>query len=454
MVEPGYLTATAAHALIRRGDLTCTQLLRKCCDRIQASEPQIQAWQYLDLTAAWSQAAAWDRKLDQTPALPPPLLGIPVALKDIFATTEMPTSWGMPFYRQRVVAPEATVVGRLKAAGAIILGKTVTTEMATAAPGPTRNPHHLKHTPGGSSSGSAAAVAAGMVPLAIGSQTMGSILRPAAYCGVLGFKSSFGLISRYGMMPVCRDLDHVGVFARSLDDIQRLVEVLSGPDGLDPDCRSPFQPAAQLPQTCRLRYFHNPYGPDLEPAAVERLAEVRTVLSLGQAPLPVEVLPAEFKAAWEQVQTLCACGLATNHAAVIEAHSNQCSAALKNWVRKGQQAPPLAYAQARQATMLYSTMLPSLFQDCDGIVTPVTTGAAPPGLADTGSPFFCSLWTLLGCPAINLPVGTTAEGLPLGCQLVGMPGQDAQLLATATRCWRVLRTTFGEIAAPNLPSAR
>ena len=165
-----------------------------------------------------------------------PLRGIPVAVKDIFSTADLPTTWGTSIYKDRYLAEDAAVVARLKAAGAIILGKTVTTEFATAAAGPTRNPHNLDHTPEGSSSGSAAAVADGMVPVAIGSQTMGSVLRPGAYCGIFGFKPSFGVISRHGMMPVSANLDHVGLFARDLDDLELLLGILASPDDRDPAC--------------------------------------------------------------------------------------------------------------------------------------------------------------------------------------------------------------------------
>ncbi|MEM9164119.1 MAG: amidase [Cyanobacteria bacterium P01_F01_bin.4] len=237
-----FLTAEKASLKIAQGQLTTVELLQACLRRIEDREPSIHAWQYLKLDQALQQAATWDkpdRTFGTTDRLtaPQPLSGIPIAVKDIFATVDMPTGWGTDIYRDRYLDHEAAVVTRLKQAGAIILGKTVTTELATAAAGPTTNPHNLTHTPGGSSSGSAAAVADGMVPLAIGSQTMGSILRPAAYCGIFGFKPSFGLISRDGMMPVSRDLDHVGVFARGLGDIQLLLDVLIGQDDRDPDCQ-------------------------------------------------------------------------------------------------------------------------------------------------------------------------------------------------------------------------
>ena len=225
----GYLTATAALAQMASGQLTATQLLQTCFKRIEQREPAIKAWTFLQTEAALQPALHQDTRSPHTLQTPPAmaqLQSIPVAVKDIFATVDMPTAWGMSIYAGRYLPTDAAIVARLKAAGAIILGKTVTTELATAASGPTRNPHNLAHTPGGSSSGSAAAVADGMVPVAIGSQTMGSVLRPAAYCGIFGFKPSFGRISRQGMMPVCDDLDHVGLVARSLEDIEHVFDIL------------------------------------------------------------------------------------------------------------------------------------------------------------------------------------------------------------------------------------
>ncbi|MEM6714823.1 MAG: amidase, partial [Cyanobacteria bacterium P01_C01_bin.147] len=212
-----FLTVSAAIAQVLEHQISVSEILNRSLQRIHARECEVKAWTFLAVEAAHQQMAIqaeYGRACSPADRLAQsPLLGIPVGIKDIFATVDMPTAWGLPLYRDRYLPTEATVVTRLKAAGAIILGKTVTTELATAAAGPTRNPHNLRHTPGGSSSGSAAAVADGMVPVAIGSQTMGSILRPAAYCGIFGFKPSFGRIDRHGMMPVSTDLDHVGIFA-------------------------------------------------------------------------------------------------------------------------------------------------------------------------------------------------------------------------------------------------
>lgn len=235
------LSATVLAQAIRTRRISCLEAVEACFEQIEQREQAVEAWQYLNPDQVIEQAIAGDRtRATGTPL--GPLHGIPVAVKDICATADMPTGWGTPIHAGQQLNYDAAVVARLRAAGAIIMGKTVSTEYALARAGKTRNPHHPNHTPGGSSSGSAAAVADRMVPLALGSQTGGSVLRPAAYCGVLGFKPSFGAISRFGVMPVCRDLDHVGVFARSLADIALLCSVLIGPDGRDPDCTGAGMP--------------------------------------------------------------------------------------------------------------------------------------------------------------------------------------------------------------------
>lgn len=463
--SPHSLSVTQAQAQIAAGNLSVNTLLEACLAQITQQEPHIQAWSHLAIASARQQASLSNLHSDsQAQVLP--LQGIPIAVKDIFATPDMPTSWGSPMYRGRILDHEATVVTRLKAAGAIIVGKTITTEFATAAPGPTRNPHHLDHTPGGSSSGSAAAVAAQMVPLAIGSQTLGSVLRPAAYCGIFGFKPSFGLISRYGMLSVCRDLDQVGFFARSLTDLPGLLAVLAGPDPLDPDCIhslsmdsrfNRFAPPRLAPPRLapprlappRLAYVLTADADQLEPVARDRLDRVATILIQAGATIDRVTLPPMFDPAWEIAQTLCAVSLATNHGDVISTHADHCSEGLKAWVNRGHSTAPLRYTQAHQQKTAYLPWLQTLFSQYDAILAPVTTGAAPRGLDNTGSPIFCSLWTLCGLPALNLPVGTNDVGLPLGCQLIGPPQQDHHLLQIAQWIWPYLSDSFGGLPYPS-----
>ncbi|MEO1591693.1 MAG: amidase [Cyanobacteria bacterium J06632_22] len=437
--------------------LSIQELLQACLQRISCREAKVQAWTYLDIDRAKKRADEWDQALTQhrRQCLEAyPLLGIPIAVKDIFATLGLPTEWGMEIYHDRYFDYEAAVVSNLKAAGAIVLGKTVTTALATATAGPTTNPHNRAHTPGGSSSGSAAAVADGMVPLAIGSQTMGSVVRPAAYCGVFGFKPSFGLISRYGMMPVSQALDHVGLFARSLDDIQRLFSVLAKSDLRDPDCQ--FTQRTVLAgnsighgnRPIRLGLVKTPYWEQAEDIVQTRVVQAAEVL--GQADIIVDLvtLPAEFDRAWYIVQTLCAYGLYQDHGALLTASSIPCPPLLERWLKRGRSISNSAYQEACQWRARYRQLLTSIFTQYDAVLTPSTTGPAPLGLDNTGSPIFCGLWTLCGVPALNLPIGYTADGLPLGCQLVGARYCDRHLLNIAEQCWQILKKVFGDIQIP------
>lgn len=445
-----YFTATVALSNIQAHEQLSSQLLETYLARLEQREPAVQAWASLVVTPARNQASLQDQLLNH-PSLDDllrehPLLGIPVGIKDIFATVDMPTAWGFPLYAGRYLSQEAAVVSRLRAAGAIVLGKTVTTELATAAAGPTCNPHNLNYSPGGSSSGSAAAVADGMVPIAIGSQTMGSILRPAAYCGIFGFKPSFGLISRAGMMSVSDVLDQVGFFASCLEDIRLVFDVLL-------DRKNPLKPLGDvsLPPSNRppqLAWIKTPDWHQVEPVAQMRLQQVVEVLSeAGAAIYPVE-LPTSCVDYWETVQTLCAYGLYQHHGGLLKHHPSLCSSSLRDWMQRGRSIAPSDYAEALRRQKQYRVSIDTLLQRFDAIVTPVTSGPAPLGRENTGSPRFCSLWTACGLPALNLPVGKNLDGLPVGCQLVGRYNQDHQLLQLAQRYWWAIQASFGGIQLP------
>ena len=431
------LTASAAIAQVLDRRISVSEILNSSLYRIHARESDVKAWTFLAVEAARQQVANQEQScrasslsdlLSQFP-----LLGIPVGIKDIFATVDMPTAWGMPLYRDRYLPTEATVVTRLKAAGAIILGKTVTTELATAAAGPTRNPHNLAHTPGGSSSGSAAAVADGMVPISIGSQTMGSILRPAAYCGIFGFKPSFGQISRQGVMPVSADLDHVGMFARCLDDIRLVFEVLI--DQGDTSCQDPEMRSPQSSRPPQIAWIKTPNWHLVEPIAQTRLQQMVDVLSQAGAHINAVDLPTDCADFWNTTQTLCAYGLYQHHGWLLANHESWCSPNLQAWLKRGQQVDLFAYTAALHQQEQYRANIDTIFNDFDAVLTPVTTGPAPQGLENTGSPLFCGLWTVCGLPAINIPIGQTPYGLPLGCQLVGRHNCDLQLMHIAEYFW-------------------
>jgi Asp-tRNA(Asn)/Glu-tRNA(Gln) amidotransferase A subunit family amidase len=322
----------------------------------------------------------------------------------------------------------------------------VTTELAVYHPGKTRNPHDPERTPGGSSSGSAAAVAAAMVPLAIGSQTNGSVIRPASYCGVFGFKPSHGLISRFGVLAQSRPLDHIGVFARTVEDLALIAEPLSGFDARDPDTRleAPprlFEVARQewaLPPDLAL--VKSPVWDQAEDDLKAAFAELAEALG----PRITEIdLPEAFKAAHGLHGMIMAVDLARSFAAEYERGRDQLSARLRGIIEDGRRALAIDYAQALGLVPALRDSLDPLFARYDMIVTPATTGQPPRGLESTGSPAFCTIWTLLGLPAVTLPLLTGAEGMPIGVQLVGRFGDDARVLRTA----RWLVTTIAGLDA-------
>jgi Asp-tRNA(Asn)/Glu-tRNA(Gln) amidotransferase A subunit family amidase len=431
--QHNWLSATDAARALRDGALSAEQLTEACLARIREAEPQVQAWQYLDPTHALAQARALDERRRQGEATGP-LHGLPVGIKDIMDTADMPTEDGTVLHAGRTPARDATVVAMLRAAGALILGKTVTTECATYSPGKTRNPHDPEHTPGGSSSGSAAAVAAGMVPLALGSQTNGSVIRPASYCGVYGFKPTHGLISRHGIMKLSRTLDHVGVFARTLEDVALVAEQLVGHDERDPDTRPrariPFcAVAAQEPPLPPLLAFVK--GPAWDRAEEEtRQAFSELVEELGDRVAEVE-LPASAQRVFDWHRTIMQAEMAANLDLEWERGREKLSESLRSQLARGRETTALDYQVALARIPLLVESFAEIFERYDAIVTPAAAGTAPRGLASTGDPAFCTLWTLLGTPALSLPLMKGSNGLPLGVQLIGPRHDDARLLRTA-----------------------
>jgi Asp-tRNA(Asn)/Glu-tRNA(Gln) amidotransferase A subunit family amidase len=428
-----WLSAGDAARAIRDGAITSEQLVEACLARIRESEPQVQAWQYLDPEHALAQARALD-ELHRAGKPPGALHGVPVGVKDIIDTADMPTEDGTVLHAGRTPARDATVVAMLRAAGAVILGKTVTTECAYYSPGKTRNPHNPEHTPGGSSSGSAASVAAGMVPLALGSQTNGSVIRPASFCGVYGFKPTHGLVPRHGILRLSRTLDHVGLFARSLDDVALLIEELQGHDERDPDTRPrariPFAAtAAQEPPLPPLLAFVK--GPVWERAAEDtRDAFDELVKELGDRVTEVE-LPQSAAAALDWHRTIMEAEMAANLDAEWEKGRDRLSEQLRGLMARGREVRALDYQKALARIPLLNEGFAEIFERFDAILTPAAPGTAPKGLGSTGDPAFCTLWTLLGTPALSLPLMQGENGLPLGVQLVGPRHGDARLLRTA-----------------------
>jgi Asp-tRNA(Asn)/Glu-tRNA(Gln) amidotransferase A subunit family amidase len=433
------LSLTQAAADIRDGRISSAELMADCLKRVDEVEATVRAWAFLDRDHAMAQADAADQHRKQGKALGP-LHGVPIGIKDIFDTADMPTELGSALWVGRTPRRDAAAVARLRVAGAVVMGKTVTAEYAYRQPGKTTNPHDPGRTPGGSSSGSAAAVAAGMVPAALGSQTNGSVIRPAAFCGVVGFKPTHGLIPRTGMLRLSRTLDHVGVFARLVEDVALLAETLAGFDEEDPDTRPLARPpllavaTSEPPLPPRLAFVRSPAWERAEPVTREAFAEL--VGAFGDAVAEIE-LGASFARAAEMHRTILGVEAAHNLRRDYEKGRDRLSAALRGLIERGRGHAAVDYAAAVSGIAALNDALDPLFDEFDAIVTPAAPGEAPRGLGSTGDPIFSTLWTYLGTPAVTLPLLQSPAGLPLGVQLVGRRGGDARLLRTAR--WLVER---------------
>ncbi len=428
-----WLSATDAARAIRDGAISSEELVEACLSRIREVDEAVQAWTFLDPEHALKQARALDAQRREGRALGA-LHGVPVGIKDIIDTEDMPTEDGTVLHAGRTPDRDAAVVAMLRAAGAVIMGKTVTTELATFAPGKTRNPYNPGHTPGGSSSGSAAAVAVGMVPLALGSQTNGSVIRPAAYCGVFGFKPTHGLVPRNGVLKLSRTLDHIGVFARTIEDIALASEQLVGCDERDPDprprARIPFVAvtAEEPPLPPTIGFVKTPLWESATEETREAFAEVAE--HLGDRVEEV-VLPDSALRALEWHRTIMEAEMAANLAAEYEKGRDRLSESLRAQLERGRGYSALEYQAALGRIPQVTEGLRELFDQYDALLTPSAAGTAPPGLGSTGDPAFCTIWTYCGMPALNLPLMRGAGGLPLGMQLVGPRYGDARLLRTA-----------------------
>jgi len=415
-IEPNMLSAAEAARRIAAGRLTSEALVAACLERIAAREPEVQAWACLDRELALKQARALDRVSPRSP-----LHGVPIGIKDVIDTADLPTEYNSPIYRGHRPPWDAACVAVLRRAGCVILGKTVTTEFANNHPAKTRNPHRLTHTPGGSSSGSAAAVADFMAPLALGTQTGGSTIRPAAYCGVVGCKPSFNSINRAGLKFVAESLDTIGLFARSAEDIALGLHVLSGRAVPDFKTMSGRKPRIGLFRTPRWHEADAATQAAVEGAAA-RLAKAGARVSDFAAPQGYAQL---FD---DQGRIMCyetARALAWEHAS----HAGQLSDSLKQRIEEGWALSREAYDAARLLARDCRRRLAEQMRDYDFLVTPGAPGEAPATLATTGSSVFNRVWTLMGVPCVTLPSGTGPGGLPLGVQIVGSFEGDSELLA-------------------------
>lgn len=433
------LSATQAAAEIARGAVSAEEYTRACLARIEEIEPEINAFAHLDPDHAIAQARSRDEYRASGAALGP-LHGIPVGIKDIIDTEDYPTELGSALFADRRPRNDATIVSRLRSAGAVIIGKTVTTEFAYYSPGKTRNPHDVDRTPGGSSSGSAAAVASSMVPLAIGTQTNGSIIRPASFCGVFAAKPSHGLISREGVLTLSRALDHVGPFARNLEDLALILETLVGFDPEDEDTRPIAAPqfrkavTEKFPLDPRFAFVKTPIWDKAHPAT--RLAFEQFVEKLGSDCIVID-LPERYVSAWDAHRVIMAADMAHQFGPLVDKQGEGISKVFRDLVEEGRKVTATRYLAALDLARSLAASLNELFNECNAIITPATVGVAPKGLDSTGNPAFCSLWTLTGLPALSLPLIEGEGEMPLGVQLIGGRNDDARLLRTAN--WLVSR---------------
>jgi Asp-tRNA(Asn)/Glu-tRNA(Gln) amidotransferase A subunit family amidase len=411
------LSASGIVGMIAAGETSAEAVVQSCLARIAEREPAVHAWAFIEPSQALEQA----RRLDRTAPLGP-LHGVPIAVKDIIDTCDMPTSMGSSIYAGFRPRADAGCVALVRNAGAVILGKTITAEFASSAPGPTVNPHNGRHTPGGSSSGSAAAVADFMVPVAFGTQTGGSVLRPSAYCGIIGYKPTFGTFNLAGVKPAAQSLDTLGLHARSLDDIELVTSVLIG----------------------------RPPAPLAVPAAPP-------TIGLCRAPLWLHALPETVAAVEDAAARLAAAGSKVVEVELPEAfdtldpirmriqayersramtwewthHKDRLGDLLKDEIERGLSVQFEAYAAAMQQADELRRLIDEAISPCDAILAPAADGAAPEGIASTGNARFQGFWTILRLPALALPTHSAPNGLPVGIQLVGHRFADRELLGLA-----------------------
>ncbi|MCQ4160432.1 amidase [Roseomonas sp. GC11] len=413
MTDPADLPATEAARRIAAGSLSPAALAEACLARIAAREATVRAFVTLEPERVRQDATS--------PALRPgPLHGLPLGVKDVLDTAEQPAEYGSPIWAGHRPRADAAAVALARAAGAVVMGKTVTTEFATRQPGPTTNPHDPARTPGGSSQGSAAGVAAGFFPLAFGTQTAGSILRPAAYCGVTGFKPGFGLIHRAGMKVMSESLDTIGVFGRGVADCALFAGALTGLD------------FSALPEGApRIAFCPGPAEDRLSPDTLALLERVAAALARAGARVESFTLPPALRAA-DAAHALVMNGESAQALAWERmAARGQISATLNERLDWAESHPATALQEARAAFATARATFASAMSGFDLLLTASAPGEAPPGLSSTGEPVCNALWTALHGPCISLPAGTGAAGMPLGVQLVAPQGKDAALLGWA-----------------------
>lgn len=438
------LTLAQLSRKLRSGALSSADLLRVYLHQINEYEHRIGAWAWIDAARAMRNARKADNEVRHLKKPRGKLHGVPVGIKDIILTRGIPTEMGCAACRGYVPDVSAEVVMRIEQAGGFVLGKTVTTELATQNPGKTRNPWNPLHTPGGSSSGSAAAVAAGFVPLAIGTQTRGSVIRPAAYCGVVGFKPSYGLLPTAGVNPLSSTLDHVGVFARSVDDAAFFASILSadcapGADGAPHDVFPPNADDLRLPRhPLRLAVVRAPAWDRAEPAQKKLLHSAARRFAAAGASVENLDLASLLTQAVQATRAIQLGEVAAGYAAIVARDRGGFSRRFRQYVSDGLKISAADYLGALQARRRIQQTLAAIFRRYDALLTPPALGEAPKGLTFTGDAVYCAAWTLCGLPAVSIPAGLGPLGLPLGLQIVGGYLDDWKTLLAAKWCARQL----------------
>lgn len=422
--------AVALRDAVLQGRLSAEDVARETIERIEALEPRLRAWVAFDPALALAQARGVDRQR-AAGAPPGPLAGVPLGVKDIFDTADWPTACGSPIYRGHRPARDARAVAQARAAGAVVMGKTVTTEFAYFTPGPTANPWDPAHTPGGSSSGSAAAVASGMVPLAFGSQTAGSLIRPASYCGVFALKPTHGAFSLEGVKPFAPSLDTLGWLARSAEDLELMRCALAA---------EPCLPLAVPPVSAlRLGVWRTHEAPALDAGGQAAWEEGGARLRAAGASLQAVELPASLSGLLQAQRTVMAFEAARSLASEQAEHGELLSPPLRELLALGRSVQAPACDAARALAAQGRQEVAARMAGHDAWLVPAAPGEAPAGLDATGDPVFSRVWTLLGLPCVNVPGLHGPGGLPVGLQLVGRPGAERALLAVAAAVHAALR---------------
>lgn len=427
-------TIYAAAEEIRKGRLSPVDLVKSCLERIQRYEDRAHAWVLIDSEGALARAEECTREIEHG-GWRGPLHGIPLAIKDIFDVFDWPTAAGSRLWKNSIARQDATVVRRLRQAGAVFLGKTVTTQYASFDPPPTRNPWNTARTPGGSSSGSAAALACGMCLGALGSQTGGSITRPASYCGVAGCKPTFGRVNIDGVVPLAPSMDHVGPLARCVRDLQILLRIID-------DARVRREDSVH-PATPRLGRLRGLFDHRADPAVAEMMNQVCNRLQKKGATIVDVQEPAAFAEVVPRHRTVMAVESAEFHRERLRKHPEDYDPCIRALLEEGLNCPAPEYARCKEHQKLLRSEMEPCFDSVDALLTPATTSPAPDA-ATTGDPAFNSPWSYTGFPTISFPVGLSSDGLPLAIQLVGRPWSENKLFSVAIWCEEAVGVVLGE----------